>query len=67
MKIRKEDRGKIPPDIILKAGRAVKIRNLFIRVALRFNMNYRALIIAKDPKHVTINLRTCNSQPRVRD
>jgi len=39
-KIRKEDRGKIPPDIILEAVRAVKIYNLFTRqVALEFNMN----------------------------
>jgi len=43
-KKRKTDRGKIPPDIILEIVRAVKIHNLFTRqVALKFNMNYRAL------------------------
>jgi len=36
MKIRKVDRCKILPNIILKAVKAVKIHNLFIRQALRF-------------------------------
>jgi len=44
--IRKEGsyvyRDKIP-NIILKTVRAVKIYNLFIQQALKFNMNYRAL------------------------
>jgi len=45
MKIKKEDRSKIPPkrDIILEAVR-VKIHNLpSLKAALGFNINYRAL------------------------
>jgi len=38
---RKTNKGKTPPDIILKAVRAMQIHNLSIRqTELEFNMNY---------------------------
>jgi len=38
-KIRKENKGKFPLDIILEAIKAVKIHNLSIQQAAGFNMN----------------------------
>jgi len=55
---KKTEKGKTPPDIILKAVRAVKIHNLSIwQAALEFNMDYCALsrYCKKIPKYLKKN------------
>jgi len=43
---KKTERCKIPPDIIMKVVRAVKLHNLSSRkVTSKFNMNYRPLVV----------------------